>query len=96
MRGDRRQPVGAKFRSVDPRLDQMQSGNIITFQRIVRPMLFGQPADETAVRDAMPRGHTVFNELSRLLGDRPWFGISLADLMVASHFDFFAQTPECA
>ena len=72
-------------------------GNIITFQRVVRPMLFGQPADEAAVLEAMPRAHVVFAELARLLGGAPWFGgdhISLADLMVAPHFDFFAQTPE--
>jgi glutathione S-transferase len=72
-------------------------GNIITFQRIVRPQLFGQPTDEAAVLEAMPRGRTVFAELSRLLGDRHWFGgadVSLADLMVAPHFDFFARTPE--
>jgi glutathione S-transferase len=72
-------------------------GNVITFQRIVRPMLFGQPTDEDAVREAMPRGHVVFAELSRLLGHQPWFGgaaVSLADLMVAPQLDFFAKTPE--
>jgi glutathione S-transferase len=72
-------------------------GNVITFQRIIRPILFGQPTDEDAVREAMPRGHTVFAELSRLLGSQPWFGgaaVSLADLMVAPQLDFFAKTPE--
>jgi glutathione S-transferase len=72
-------------------------GNVITFQRIIRPTLFGQPTDEAAVREAMPRGHVVFSELSRLLGTRTWFGgdtISLADLMIGPHFDFFAKTPE--
>lgn len=89
------------------RMDQVMSivdwylfqgcGNIITFQRIVRPMLFGQPTDEAIVHEAMPRAHVVFAELSRLLGGADWFGgddISLADFMVAPHFDFFAQTPE--
>jgi glutathione S-transferase len=74
-------------------------GNVITFQRIIRPILFGQPTDEDAVREAMPRGHTVFAELSRLLGSQPWFGgagVSLADLMVAPQLDFFAKTPEWA
>lgn len=45
----------------------------------------------------MPRAHVVFDELARLLGGADWFGgdrISMADLMVAPHFDFFAQTPE--
>jgi glutathione S-transferase len=72
-------------------------GNIITFQRIVRPMLFGQPTDEAAVREAMPRGRVVFGELSRLLDSQAWFGgaaVSLADFTVAPHFDFFAKTPE--
>lgn len=72
-------------------------GNVITFQRIIRPQLFGQPTDEEAVREAMPRGRVVFAELSRLLGDQPWFGgdaVSLADLMVGPHLDFFARTPE--
>jgi glutathione S-transferase len=72
-------------------------GNIITFQRVIGPMLFKQPADDAAVSEAMPRGRVVFAELSRLLGDRLWFGgdhFSLADLMVAPHFDFFTSTPE--
>jgi glutathione S-transferase len=72
-------------------------GNIITFQRIIRPTLFGQPTDEAAIREAMPRGRVVFGELSRLLGSQPWFGgaaVSLADLMVAPQLDFFAKTPE--
>jgi len=72
-------------------------GNIITFERIVRPKLLGQPTDEAAILEAMPRGHVVFGELSRVLGDADWFGgdsLSLADLMVAPHLDFFAQTPE--
>ena len=72
-------------------------GNVIAFQRIVRPILLGQPTDEDAVREAMPRGHVVFAELSRLLGDQPWFGgaaLSLADLMVAPQLDFLAKTPE--
>jgi glutathione S-transferase len=72
-------------------------GNIITFQRIIRPILFGQPTDENAVREAMPRGRIVFAELSRLLASLEYFGgdaVSLADLMVAPHLDFFAQTPE--
>jgi glutathione S-transferase len=71
--------------------------NVIGFHRIVRPQLFGLAADEAAVAQAMPRAHTVFNELSRLLGERLFFGgnrLSLADLMVAPQFDFLSQTPE--
>jgi glutathione S-transferase len=71
--------------------------NIITFQRIIAPRLLGLASDEAAVTEAMPRARTVFPELSRLLGDRPYFAgdeVSLADLMVAPQLDFFAMTPE--
>jgi glutathione S-transferase len=72
-------------------------GNVIGFQRIVRPRLLGQSADEAAVATAMPKAHAVINELSRLLGEKRYFAgdaVSLADLMVAPQFDFLAQTPE--
>jgi glutathione S-transferase len=39
----------------------------------------------------------VFDELSRQLGDRPYFvgeSISLADVILAPQLDFFAATPE--
>jgi glutathione S-transferase len=71
--------------------------NVIGFQRIVRPRLLGQLADEGAVAQAMPNAHTVFNELSRLLADRSYFtgeALSLADLLVAPQLDFLSQTPE--
>jgi glutathione S-transferase len=71
--------------------------NIIVFQRIIAPRLLGQPSNEAAVTDAMPRARTVFPELARLLGDRPYFAgdqVSLADFLVAPHLDFFAMTPE--
>ena len=42
--------------------------NVIAFQRVVRPRLMGLPAEEAAIAQAMPKAHTVFNELSRLLG----------------------------
>jgi glutathione S-transferase len=71
--------------------------NVIAFQRVVKPRLMGQPADEDAVVQAMPKGHAVFNELSRLLADKPCFAgdtVSLADLMVAPQLDFLSATPE--
>jgi glutathione S-transferase len=71
--------------------------NVIAFQRIVRPRLMGLPAEEAAIAQAMPKAHTVFNELSRLLGGHPYFAgesVSLADLMVAPQLDFLAVTPE--
>jgi glutathione S-transferase len=72
-------------------------GAIITFQRVVGPRLMGMAPDEPAIEAAMPRAHAVFAELSRLLGDEPYLAggsLSLADLLVAPHLDFFASTPE--
>jgi glutathione S-transferase len=47
----------------------------------------------------MPRSHTVFAELSRLLGERDWFGgaaISLADLMIGAQLELYRRAPEWA
>jgi glutathione S-transferase len=70
--------------------------NVIGFQRIVAPRLLGQSPDEAAIAGAMPRAHTVFRELARLLGDNPYIAgsLSLADLHVAPQVDFIAATPE--
>jgi glutathione S-transferase len=72
-------------------------GNVIGFQRVVKPRLMGLAPDEAAIEAAMPQAHAVFNELARLLGDQPYFAgdaVSLADLLVAPQLTFFAQTPE--
>ncbi|MEA3105658.1 MAG: glutathione S-transferase [Gammaproteobacteria bacterium] len=71
--------------------------NVIGFQRIIRPRLMGLDSDEEAIAAAMPKAHTVFGELSRQLGDRPYFvgeSITLADVILAPQLDFFATTPE--
>jgi len=73
--------------------------NVIGFQRVVKPRLMGQPADEAVIAQAMPKAQAVFEELSRLLGDRTYFAgdaVSLADLMIAPQLDFFTLTPEWA
>jgi glutathione S-transferase len=74
-------------------------GNVIGFQLVVGPKLLGLPADEAAIAQAMPKAHAVFRELSRLLGASSYFAgerVSLADLMIGCHLDFFTQTPEWA
>jgi len=74
-------------------------GNVIAFQRIVGPRIMGLVPDETAIAQALPKGHTVIAELSRLLADQDYFAgerLSLADLHVAPQLDFLAQTPEWA
>jgi glutathione S-transferase len=71
--------------------------NVIGFQRVVKPRLTGQPADEAAVAHAMPRAHVVIDELSRLLGGHSYFAgesVSLADILVAPQLDFLKLTPE--
>jgi glutathione S-transferase len=73
--------------------------DVIGFQRIVRPRLTGLPADEAAIAQAMPKARAVIEELARLLGEQHYFAgaaLSLADLLLAAHIDFLAETPEWA
>lgn len=60
---------------------------------------WGMTTDEAACAAALPAGHVVFGELSRLLGDQPFFTgdtPSLADFHIAPQLDFLAMTPEWA
>jgi glutathione S-transferase len=70
---------------------------VISFQRIVGPALLGLSPDEAAIAAAMPGARNVFAELSRLLGEGPYFAgadLSLADMMIAPQLDFLVTTPE--
>jgi glutathione S-transferase len=74
-------------------------GSVIIFHRVIAPQLLGLASDEEAIKAAMPKAHTVFDELANLLGDQPYFagdGLSLADILVAPAVDFFTVTPEWA
>jgi glutathione S-transferase len=74
-------------------------GSVIIFHRVIAPQLLGLAPDEEAIKAAMPKAHTVFDELANLLGDQPYFagdGLSLADILVAPAVDFFTVTPEWA
>lgn len=97
-------PPGAKDAA---RMDQVMNicdcyffrgvGNVIAFERVVGPVMTGKAPDEAAITAAMPAAHVVFGELSRLLGDNHYFcgpRISLADVMLAPHMDFFTGIPE--
>jgi len=71
--------------------------NVIAFQRIIGPKLMGLQPDEKAIAEAMPRGHVVFAELSRLLGSQRYFTgdvPSLADFHLAPQLSYLAMTPE--
>jgi glutathione S-transferase len=70
---------------------------VVVFQRIVGPRLLGMTTDEAAVAEAALRGPTVVRELTRLLGDAPYFTgatPSLADFAIAAQLDLMAETPE--
>src|SRR5580700_3463003 len=74
-------------------------GNVIGFQRVVGPKLMGLTPDEAAIAAAMPRAHAVFEQLARELGDNRYFAgdqVTLADILLASHLDFFREIPEWA
>jgi glutathione S-transferase len=107
---DRVQP-NAALTPADPqaagRMDQLMNvndwylfqgvSNVIAFQRIIAPRLMGRTPDEAAIATAMPKAHTVFNELARQLGERTFFvgdAITLADVLMAPQLDFFRLTPE--
>lgn len=75
-----------------------QASATIGFQRLILPMM-GGTTDEAAVAAAVPNTRRVFGVLDGLLGDQPFLAgetLSIADLMVAPHLDFLAQTPEGA
>jgi glutathione S-transferase len=74
-------------------------GNVIGFQRVVGPRLFGLTPDEQAIAAVLPRAQAVLDELSRSLGEQPYFTgdqATLADLMLAPQLEFLSQTPEWA
>jgi len=74
-------------------------GNVIGFQRVVGPRLFGLTPDEQAIAAVLPKAQAVLDELSRELGGQPYFTgdqLTLADLMLAPQLEFLSQTPEWA
>lgn len=71
----------------------------IGWQRIVVPRLLRGRPDETVIAAAVPDARTTFAELNRLIGDQSFVAgeaLSFADLMLAPHLDFLAETPEGA
>jgi len=72
-------------------------GSVIGFERVVGPKVIGSTPDEARIAAALPDGHRVFAELSRLLGTQTYFtgeSLSLADVMIAAQMDMLAGTPE--
>jgi glutathione S-transferase len=73
--------------------------SIVVFERLIKPHLTGQPADEGAVRGALPMASLCVREIERLMEGRHYLAgdhLSLADLHVAPQMYYLAMTPEGA
>ena len=69
----------------------------ISVERLVSQLLWGRGPDEAKVAAALPDARICVRELERLKAGAPYLAgerLSIADLMLASHFDYFAATPE--
>ncbi len=73
-----------------------QVAKTIGFQRVVKPMFLGQPADEEVVAQAMPQAEICFRELGRLATGPFLTGpqLTLADVMLAAHLAMLRLAPE--
>jgi glutathione S-transferase len=68
----------------------------ITFARVVAPK-FGIPIDESTIPPAIPAAETCIAAVAELIGAQPYMAgdaVSLADLMIVPHLDYFAQCAE--
>lgn len=74
-----------------------QVGVPVVFQRLIGPVLLGQAADEGIVAAAQPNAANCARVLNDFLGDQTYLTgdeLSLADLQLFPHLDYFGQTPE--
>ena len=68
----------------------------ISFERIMAPRFFGRACDEAKVAAALPQA-TVCAEAVEALCAGPYLtgeSLTLADLHLAPHYNYFRQTPE--
>lgn len=68
----------------------------IFVQRTLMPML-GNPSDEAAIAEALPKAETCLEALEGQLGNSPYLAgdrLSLADLLLVPIYDYLAKTPE--
>jgi glutathione S-transferase len=69
----------------------------IAFERVIKPTVLGLPTDEAAIAPALPLARTTVEVLDAMLGAGPYMvgdRISLADLHLAPHLEYFSMTPE--
>ena len=69
----------------------------ICAERMMSQIFWGRGPDEANIAKALPNAGICVRELDRLMGDAPYLtgeSVSIADLMLTPHIDYFAQTPE--
>jgi glutathione S-transferase len=69
----------------------------IVFERLIKPNLAGEPADEAVVKGALPMATRCAGEIERLMDGRRYLAadhLSLADLHLAPQLYYFAMTAE--
>jgi glutathione S-transferase len=69
----------------------------ITIERMMSQVFWGREPDEETIANALPNAGICIRELDRMKGRSTWLSgesLSLADLMLAPHLDYFAMTPE--
>lgn len=73
-----------------------QVSTTIGFQRVVKPLFLGQPADEEVVAKAMPQAEICFGVLGRLAAEPFLTGaqLTIADLMLTAHLLLLRMAPE--
>jgi glutathione S-transferase len=72
----------------------------ITAERLMSQVFWSRPTDESNIAKAMPAARTCIGELERLKGVTAEFltgdSVSIADLMLVPHLEYFRATPEGA
>ena len=71
----------------------------IVAERLMSQFFWGRPADETNIAAALPKARTCIRELERLKGTADFMTgeqLSLADLMLVPHMEYFRATAEGA
>jgi glutathione S-transferase len=71
----------------------------IVAERLMSQYFWNRPADETNIAAALPQARTCVRELERLKGGSDFMAgdrVSIADLMLAPHLEYFRLTPEGA
>jgi glutathione S-transferase len=71
----------------------------VTAERFMSRLFWNRPPDEANIAKAMPAARVCVTELERLKGSSDFMtgdSVSIADLMLAPHMEFFRATPEGA